>query len=95
MCGAISKSVEGSSGLLFPLFILPFISSGFVPVETMPTAIRLFAAVQPMTPMIDSLRALTLGLPMGNSLWLAGAWCVALIIICYTVAIQKYTRKLS
>lgn len=94
MCGAISKSPEGASGLLFPLFILPFISSGFAPVNTMPGAVRWFAAIQPMTPMIDSIRALMLGLPSGNSLWLALGWCAALIIICYTVTLQKYTSKL-
>lgn len=71
LCGTISKSVEGATGLLFPLFILPFMSSGFAPVDTMPSGIGWFAAIQPMTPMIDSLRALTLDLPLGNNLWSA------------------------
>lgn len=95
LCGMISKSVEGSSGLLFPLFILPFISSGFAPVDTMPSGIRWFAAIQPMTPIIDSLRALTLDLPLENSLWLALAWCVGLSIVSFTVSMRAYNRKLS
>ena len=95
LCGMISKSVEGASGLLMPLFILPFMSSGFAPVDTMPTGIRWFAAMQPMTPMIDSLRALTLDLPLGNSLWQALAWCVALSIVSFTVSMRTYNRKLS
>lgn len=93
LCGTISKSVEGASGLLFPLFILPFMSSGFAPVDTMPSGIGWFAAIQPMTPMIDSLRALTLDLPLGNSLWLALAWCMVLNIVSFTVSMRTYNRK--
>ena len=78
LCGTISKTVEGATGLLFPLFILPFMSSGFAPVDTLPSGIGWFAAIQPMTPMIDSLRALTFDLPLGNRLWLTLAWCMAL-----------------
>lgn len=95
LCGMISKSVEGSSGLLFPLFILPFISSGFAPIDTMPDGIRWFAAIQPMTPIIDSLRSLTLDLPLGNSLWLALAWCMVLSTISFTASMWTYNRKLS
>ena len=95
LCGMISKSVEGASGLLFPLFILPFMSSGFAPVDTMPGGIQWFAAIQTMTPIIDSLRALTLDLPLGNSLWLALAWCVALSIVSFTLSMRTYNQKLS
>jgi len=93
LCGMVSKSVEGSSGLLMPLLILPFISSGLAPVDTMPSSIQWFAAIQPMTPMIDSLRALTLDLPLGNSLWLALAWCVVLSLVSFTISIRAYNRK--
>lgn len=95
LCGMISRSVEGAIGLLFPLFILPFISSGFAPVDTLPIGIRWFAAVQPMTPMIDSLRALTIGLPVGNSLWFALVWCIAIIIVSFSVSMGIYNHKLS
>lgn len=93
LCGMISKSVEGSSGLLMPLFILPFLSSGFAPVDTMPSGVRWFAAMQPMTPMINSLRALTLDLPLGNSLWLTLVWCMVLSIVSFTIAMRKYNCK--
>lgn len=93
LCGTISKSVEGAIGLLFPLFILPFMSSGFAPVDTMPGGISWFAAIQPMTPMIDSLRALTLDLPLGNSLWLVLAWCMVLSIVSFAVSMRIYIRK--
>lgn len=93
LCGTISKTVEGATGLLFPLFILPFISSGFAPVDTLPSGIGWFAAIQPMTPMIDSLRALTFDLPLGNRLWLTLAWCMALGIVSFAVSMRTYNRK--
>ena len=95
LCGMISKSVEGASGLLMPLFILPFLSSGFAPVDTMPSGIRWLAAVQPMTPMIDSLRALTLGLPLGNSLWITLAWCAGIMAVAFIAATKVYENKVS
>lgn len=95
LCGLISKTAEGSSGLMFPLFILPFISSGFAPTDTMSSGIRWFAEIQPMTPIINSIRALTLNLPLGNSLWLALAWCVGIIAVAFTASTQVYKRKLS
>jgi len=94
LCGLISKTAEGSSGLMFPLFILPFISSGFAPIDTMSGGIRWFAEIQPMTPIIDSIRALTLDLPLGNSLWMALAWCVGIIIVAFAASVQVYKRKL-
>ncbi len=94
LCGMIAKSAEGAGGLLMPLFILPFISSGFAPVDSMPGGLRWFAAVQPMTPMIDSLRTLMLDLPPGNSIWLALVWCAGLSIVSFTVSMRIYNRKL-
>lgn len=93
LCGTISKSAEGATGLLFPLFILPFMSSGFAPVDTMPSGISWFASIQPMTPMIDCLRALALNLPLGNGLWAALAWCMLLSIVCFAISRWAYNRK--
>lgn len=95
MCGLISKTPEGSSGLMLPLFILPFISSGFVPVDSMAGGMKWFAEIQPMTPIIDSFRALTLDLPLGSSLWTALAWCAGIIIVSFTCSIQIYKRRTS
>jgi len=93
LAGLISKTPEGSSGLMFPLFILPFVSSGFAPTETMPNAIRWFADAQPMTPIIDGIRGLMLDMPMGNSLWIGLAWCISIIIAAFVAAMQVYKRK--
>lgn len=93
--GLISKSPEGANGFMFPLFILPFISSGFAPVETMPLWLKWFAEYQPMTPVIDGLRGLMLGMPTGNSLWLGLAWAAGTVIITFTAAVQIFKRKTS
>ena len=94
ICGLIAKTPESAGTMPFLLFVLPYISSGFVPVETMPRGLRLFAENQPMTPIIDSMRALTLGMPAGNNLWLGIIWCVGIIIVSFTIAVQVYKRKL-
>lgn len=93
LCGLLSKTAEGSSALMLPLFILPFISSGFAPVDSMNGGMKWFAQVQPMTPIIDSFRALTLDLPLGNSLWTALAWCAGIIIAAFTLSIRIYKKR--
>lgn len=95
LCGLISKTPEGAGGMMFPLFILPFISSGFVPLDTMPAGLKWFAEVQPMTPIIDSMRALMMDLPLGNSLWIALAWCVGIIVVAFAISLRVFRQKLS
>lgn len=94
-CGLISKTPEASSGFMFPLFILPFISSGFAPTDSLSGVVRWFAQVQPMTSIIDSFRALTLNLPLGNSLWIALAWCAGIGVVCFLASMRVYNRKAS
>jgi ABC-2 type transport system permease protein len=89
-CGLKAKSPESSSGLMFPLFILPFVSSGFAPTETMHIAIRWFAEYQPMTPIINSVRALMHGQLPGNDLWTALAWTVGATVLSFTFAVRRY-----
>ncbi|SDF30769.1 ABC transporter permease [Pseudonocardia oroxyli] len=72
--GLLVSSAEAAGGLSFVLLFLPYVSSGFVPPETMPAVLRGFAAHQPMTPLIESVRALLLGTPVGSSAWLTVAW---------------------
>lgn len=92
--GIFSKDPESASGLMMLVGVLPFISSGFVPTETMPRALRLFAENQPMTPVIDSVRALLLDLPLpDNTLLLALMWCVGLSIVFYVMALRLYNRR--
>ncbi|MGG5332793.1 ABC transporter permease [Enterococcus sp. AZ163] len=95
LCGLLSKTVEGASSLMLPLFILPFISSGFAPVETLNSSIRWFAKTQPMTPIINSIRSLTLDLPLDNNLTIALAWCIGIILVAYFSSLHVYNRKIS
>lgn len=90
--GLVSKTVESASNLPMPLVLLPFFGSGFVPTESMPTALRLFAEYQPFTPVIETLRGLLSGTPIGSSAAIAVAWSVALSLGGYLWAVRLYNR---
>jgi ABC-2 type transport system permease protein len=91
--GLAAKSVEGASNLPMPLILLPFLGSGFVPTESMPTGLRWFAEYQPFTPIIDTLRGLLTGTAIGSSAVLAVAWCAALALGGYLWARSRYDRR--
>ena len=91
--GMATKSVEAASNLPMPLVLLPFLGSGFVPVESMPAGMRWFAENQPFTPMMETLRGLLLGTPIGNSGVLAVAWCAVIALTGYLWARARYERR--
>ena len=94
--GLVTKSVAGANGSTLPLqFLLPFLSSTFVPGNSMPAGVRWFAAHQPFTPVVESLRALLTGAPVGSTAYLALAWCAAIAVAGYLwaqVAFRRGTR---
>ncbi len=90
--GMVSDSVATASNLPMPLILLPFLGSGFVPTDSMPTGLRWFAEYQPFTPVIETLRGLLLGAPIGNSAILAVAWCVGITLVGYLWAKKLYNR---
>jgi ABC-2 type transport system permease protein len=90
--GLVSKSVETASNLPMPLILLPFLGSGFVPTDSMPAAIRWFAENQPFTPIMETLRGLLLGTPIGDSALLAIAWSVAIGLVGYLWAKRLFAR---
>ena len=90
--GLVSKSVESASNLPMPLTFLPFFGSGFVPTESMPDALRIFADNQPFTPMIETLRGLLFGTPIGDRWVLAIAWCVVITVVGYLWSMRLYNR---
>ena len=90
--GLVTKSVEAASNLPMPLILLPFLGSGFVPTDSMPAALRWFAENQPFTPIMETLRGLLLGTPIGNSGWLAIAWSAAIGLGSYVWAKHLYDR---
>ena len=90
--GMVSKSVETASNLPMFLVLLPFLSSGFVPTDSMPDWMQWFAEHQPFTPMIETVRGLLLGTPIGDSGLVTVAWCVAISVGSYVWALRLYER---
>jgi ABC-2 type transport system permease protein len=93
--GMVSKSVETASNLPMPLVFLPFLGSGFVPTDSMPAGLRWFAEYQPFTPIIETIRGLLMGTPIGNSGVLAVAWCVGITAVGYPWAKKLFNRDPS
>jgi ABC-2 type transport system permease protein len=93
--GLSAKSADGASAFSYPLILLPFISSAFVPTETMPGPVRAFAENQPVTSIVDAIRNLLAGQPVGTDIWVALAWCVGILVIAYAFAMMAYRRKIS
>lgn len=94
--GLLSNSPEGANAMTVLISVLPYVSSGFVPTDSMPKYLRIFAEHQPMTPVIESIRSLFLGRPSDeNSFLLAVIWCIVGLILSYILAVYTYHRKLS
>lgn len=92
--GLTAKSMEGATAFSYPLIFLPFISSAFVPTESMPKMIRVFAETQPVTSIVNSIRILLYDGTLSNSIWIALAWCVVIMAIAYFIAGKVFKRKL-
>ncbi len=96
LIGLLVSSPEAANGIGFTLiFPLTFISSAFVPVESMPTGLEQFAEHNPVSIFVDAMRALWLGAPAGNSVWLSVVWAVALIAVFAPLAVERYRRTTS
>ncbi|GGS97758.1 ABC transporter permease [Nonomuraea spiralis] len=93
--GLTAKTMEGASAFSYPLIFLPFLSSAFVPTDTMPTVVRVFAENQPVTSIVNAIRALFTEQPIGNDIWIALAWCVGILVVAYAFAMNTYRRKIS
>ena len=95
IAGLTAKTVDGASGFSYVLIFLPFISSAFVPTDTMPGPIRLFAENQPVTSIVNTIQDLFAGQPVGNDIWFALAWCVGILVAAYVIAMAAYKRKIA
>ena len=91
--GLTAKSVDGAAAFSYPLVFLPFISSAFVPTATMPGPVRAFADNQPMTSIVNTIRALLAQHPGATSTWTAFAWCAGILVVAYAFAMVTYHRK--
>jgi ABC-2 type transport system permease protein len=90
--GLSTTSVETASNLPMFLILLPFLSSGFVPTESLPDGLSWFAENQPFTPIIETVRGLLVGTPIGNSGIIAVGWCVAISVVGFLWATRLYER---
>jgi len=93
--GLTAKSIDGASAFSYPLIFLPFISSAFVPTRTMPGPVRAFADNQPVTSIVDTIRALFAGQAVGSGVWTALAWCLGILVVAYVAANIAYRRRIS
>lgn len=91
--GLSAQTIDGASAFSYPLIFLPFISSAFVPTSTMPAAVRVFAENQPVTSIVNAIRALLANQPVGNDIWIAVAWCVGIAVVAYFFAMRAYKRR--
>ena len=95
IAGLSAKSVDGAGAFSYPLILLPFISSAFVPTATMPGPVRAFAEYQPVTSIVNTIRDLFIRQAIGTDIWIALAWCVGILIVAYVLAIVIYRRRIS
>ena len=93
--GLTAKTIDGASAFSYPLILLPFISSAFVPTDTMSGPVRAFSEHQPVTSIVNTIRALFEQQPVGNDIWIALAWCAGILVVAYTVAMAVYRRKIA
>ena len=93
LAGLSAKSTDGAVGFSYPIIFLPFVSSAFVPTATMPGPVRAFAENQPVTSIVNTIRALFERQSVGSEIWIALAWCVGILLIAYALAMRAYRRK--
>jgi ABC-2 type transport system permease protein len=92
--GLSAKTMEGASAFSYPLIFLPFLSSAFVPTASMPGPVRFFAEHQPVTSIVNAIRALFTGQPVGTDIWVALAWCLGILVVAYALAMATYHRRM-
>ncbi|HLN76885.1 MAG TPA: ABC transporter permease, partial [Nocardioidaceae bacterium] len=93
--GLTAKTVDGASAFAYPLILLPFISSAFVPTDSMPGPVRAFAEHQPVTSIVNAIRDLFAQQPVSSDIWIALVWCLGILVVAYGVATLTYRRKIS
>jgi len=93
--GLTASTVDGASAFAYPLIFLPFVSSAFVPTDTMPGPVRAFAENQPVTSIVNTIRDLFDRQPVGTGVWTALAWCTGILVVAYAFAMIVYRRKIA
>jgi ABC-2 type transport system permease protein len=91
--GLLAKSAEAANGFTFFVMFLPYASSAFVPINTMPAWLQGFARHQPVTPVTEAIRGLLLGTPVGDNAWIALLWCGVIILASLSLCAALYRRR--
>lgn len=94
IAGLSAKTVDGASAFSYPLIFLPFISSAFVPTDSMPAPVAWFAQNQPVTSIVNTLRALFAQESVGNDLWISLAWLLGILVVACAAATAIYRRRI-
>ncbi|HEV7127986.1 MAG TPA: ABC transporter permease [Ktedonobacterales bacterium] len=95
IAGLAANSTDGAGAFSYPIIFLPFVSSAFVPTASMPGPVRAFAEHQPVTAIVNTIRALLAQRPVGSDIWVALAWCVGVLVVAYAFAMVAYRRKIA
>jgi ABC-2 type transport system permease protein len=95
IAGLSASSTDGATAFSYPIIFLPFVSSAFVPTASMPGPVRAFAENQPVTSIVDTIRALFAQQPAGNDIWVALAWCAGILVVACAFAMAAYRRKIA
>ncbi|MDF1547861.1 MAG: ABC transporter permease [Bacteroidales bacterium] len=93
IAGLSAKSADSAGAFAFVIHLLPFISSAFVPTDTMPKVIRFFAENQPVTSIVNVIRALLNNQQVGSDIWIALALCIGIMVIAYIFALRVYKKR--
>jgi ABC-2 type transport system permease protein len=93
LLGTIAKTVEGAGGLGMILVFIPYATSALVPTGSMPGVLRVIVDNQPVTVLIDAVRALMNGTPAGSTVWLALGWWVAITALAAFFAVRKFHQR--
>ncbi len=91
--GLLVSSPEAANSATFLIVFLPYASSAFVPVQTMPEWLQGFARHQPITPLTETLRGLLLGTPIGSNAWIALGWCAGILALSVVAAEALFARR--
>jgi ABC-2 type transport system permease protein len=95
IAGLSATTVDGASAFSYPLIFLPFVSSAFVPTDSMPAPVAWFAEHQPVTAIADTIRALVSGDSAGNEIVVALAWIVGILVVAWGTAVVIYRRRVT
>ncbi|MBO3089763.1 ABC transporter permease [Cellulomonas dongxiuzhuiae] len=95
IAGVSATSVDGAGAIGYVLIFLPFLSSAFAPTGTMPGPVAWFAEHQPVTAVIETIRALFAQQPVGDDIWVALAWLVGVLVVAYVAAVAAYRRRIG